>query len=139
VKSTHRPDLHEVLKGLAALGASYSESIEFIRRAASADVLTVPLAVDSMPRSFSIPDLVRIARVDPLLEKANATAEQLATGNPQQPLVPDLPSEGEAVRAPVKPAEPELSRTQGSVLRAFEAETKGPALNRNPGSLFGNK
>jgi len=143
VTGLHRPDLSEVLKGMAALGASYSESIEFIRRAANADSLLVPLAIDSVPRSFSIPDLVRISRVDPQLEKANATALKLVDGKAESGSSAnlDLPTEGEAVRAEEKPSttEPQLSRTQGSVLRAFEGEKAGPALNRNPGTLFGGK
>jgi len=137
VTATHRADLHEVLKGLAALGGSYSEAIEFIGRANRADVLVVPLAIDSAPRGFAVTDLVRISSNDPQLEKANATVEKQKDGSQTgAPIVPaDMPTDGDAIRA--QPAsEPALNRNHGSIFRPFEAEKLGPTLNRNPGTVF---
>ena len=72
----YRPDLAHVLKGLAEMGATYSEAVEFIRRVHAADALAVKLAVDAQPRGFSIQELSKLARKDPLARDADTLARK---------------------------------------------------------------
>ena len=79
--------------------------------------MTAAVAWDALPWRLPVQDLVRIARHDPTLARADLEAARVGTTADVEPAGYTIPTEAEAVQA--KPA----------------AE---PPLNRNPGRLFGN-
>ena len=122
VSGEYRPDLHHILKGLAEMGGSYSDAIEFVRRVHAAEVLACPLAVDAQPRGFSIQEMANLARRDPLAREADKVVAKL-TGAEAGDIVNaggfDLPSADElSGKAKVVPASAAVTR------------------NRDPGRLF---
>src|SRR5207249_1534267 len=64
-------DLGEVLKTMARLGGGYTEAVELLKRADRAQVLTVPLIEDAIPREMSVQQLSGFAKIDPTLVRAN--------------------------------------------------------------------
>ena len=116
-----KPDLAAVLATLAQLGGGYSEAIEFLRRADSAEVLTAALAVNAIPRQFAVQQLAGYSKTDPALVKADAEVAKVGTVGPdaEQQAGYNLPAEAEATTA--DPAAPR------------------PPLSRDPGRLFGPK
>ena len=115
-----RADLPTVLAAVAEMGGTYTEAVELIRRAEQADALTAAVAYDSTPRGLSLNQLAQIARSDPSLDRADLEVQRSQRGD-VVPASYELPTDADAVKA--KPVEP--------------AGNEGPALNRQPGKLFG--
>ncbi len=115
-----RADLSAVLTTLAELGGTYTEAVELIRRAEQAEALVATVAYDANPRGLSLQKLAQIARSDPSLERADLEVQRIERGD-VIPASYDLPTDADAVKA--KPAE--------------STANDGPALNRQPGRLFG--
>ncbi|HET6572008.1 MAG TPA: HEAT repeat domain-containing protein, partial [Fimbriiglobus sp.] len=113
-------DVGAVVKTLAELGGTFTEVVEFVRRAETADALAAAVQYDARPRGLSVQQLAQIAGSDPSIERADLEVARAG----QADVVPasyDLPTEADRVKAqPTTPA-PE------------------PALNRDPGRLFGSK
>jgi hypothetical protein len=125
VPAACRADLGAVLTALGQLGGTYPDAVELIRRLDAAGALAVPVAYDAVPRGYGLPTLAQMARTDPLLEKADADvaragrpADAVAAASYNQ----NLPTDADAVQ--VKYEEPAGDE---------------PALNRDPGRLFGPK
>lgn len=120
-----RADLAAILTALAELGGTYTDAVELVRRAEKADALAVPVAYDALPRGLAVQQLAAIARSDPSVSRADLEVERAARpAGANGEVVPaslDLPTDADAVKA--KPADP--------------AAADGPALNRQPGRLFG--
>jgi len=115
VKQEYRPDLSALLKGIVEMGGNYTDAIELIRRLSAADCLATKVAVDCTPRGISIQQLAQIARIDPTVMKANKEVERVQSGGDALQSGFDLPSDAAALKK------------QDDV----------PALNKNPGRLFG--
>jgi hypothetical protein len=157
------PDLHVVIGGMARLGAGHSEIVELIRRASAAQVLTAAVAVDAIPRQFSVQQLATFARTDPTLAKANVEVARVGTIRTDLEAVGvDLPQPEPEVKIVEPPPRPPLSRQPGRLFgpkRSPEPEVEDPltpviqveaeepaekptaekALSRNPGTLFPRK
>ncbi len=121
LSAKYRPDLAHILKGLAEMGASYTEAVEFIRRLHAADALACKLAVDAQPRGFTIQELSKLARKDPLAREADLLARK---------------SMGSA-------ADTGIAQTGGfDITTAAEEKANAPKApivpmrNRDPGRLF---
>jgi hypothetical protein len=114
-------DVGAVLKALAELGATFTEAVEFIRRAETADALAAAVQYDARPRGLSVQQLAQIAGSDPSIERADLEVARAGKSD-VVPASYDLPTEADRVRAQPKP------------VAAVE-----PALNRDPGRLFGPK
>lgn len=112
-------DVGAVLKALAELGGTYNEAVEFVRRAEKADALAAKVWYDASPRGLSVQQLAQIAGSDPSIERADLEVARAGRGD-VVPASYDLPTDADRVRAEPTPA----------------AE---PALNRDPGRLFGPK
>ncbi len=118
VNATCLTDVAAVVKQLGDSGATFAEVVEFVRRAQKAEVVTTAVLFNNAPRSLGVAQLATLSRADPELKKADA---EIARGGSASGVVPasyDLPSEADSVKAQPK---------------AFDA----PALNREPGKLFG--
>jgi hypothetical protein len=116
------PDLPSVLKTMARLGGGYTEAVELLKKADRAQVLTVPLVEDAMPREMSIQQLAGFAKIDPTLVRANVeVAKGRAGGVDLSQAGYDLPGEHDA---DVRPADAAPAR---------------PPLSREPGRIFGPK
>jgi hypothetical protein len=153
-------DVAAVLVTLAKLGGGYAESVELLKRADAAQRLTAALAVDAIPRQFSVQQLAAFAKKDQGLLKANV--EVTRDGSVKT----DLESAGVdfAVEEEVKPeavTRPPLSRQPGRIFGpkpTGEPQVEGlppvtpaggtpppepapvnPELSRNPGRLFPRK
>jgi hypothetical protein len=113
-------DVGAVLKALAELGATYSEVVEFVRRAEKAEAMAAAVQYDGAPRGLTVQQLAQIAGSDPSIERADLEVERVGRGD-VVPVSYDMPTEGDRVRAQPKPPAAE------------------PALNRDPGRLFGPK
>lgn len=115
-----RADLGQVLTALAQLGGTYPDAVELIRRLDAAGALAVPVAFDAVPRGFALPQLAQMARTDPALERADADVARTGRADGVVPASynQNLPTDGDAVQAKPEPP-PE------------------PALNKDPGRLFG--
>ena len=114
------PDLLAVLLMIGKLGGGYDESVELIRRADKAQVLTAPVVVDAITPELNIRQLAEFARNDQTgLMKAN---QEVARAGVVHPGIDadgfDLPSVDPDPSTVVMPAPPR------------------PPLNRNPGRLF---
>ncbi len=153
-------DLHLVIGTMAKLGAGHAEIVELIRRADAAQVLTAAVAVDSVPRQFSVQQLATFARPDPSLAKANVEVARVGTIRTDLEQVGvDLPQPEPEVKIVEPPPRPPLSRQPGRLfgpkrspepivedpltpVTPVEAEVPAekPAaekvLSRNPGTLF---
>lgn len=149
-KKTCRPDLGAVLLTLGELGAGYPEAVEFCRRIDQAKVLGGSLAVDALPPALTVPDLARIARIDPTCEKADTEVVRIGKGVLDTETASlTLPTEADAVQQPVGVERTPLNRDPGRIFgprRTGEEDPAapappetGPALNRDPGHLFGKK
>jgi flagellar basal body P-ring protein FlgI len=57
-------ELEDVLRGMADLGASYSEIIAMLQQANAADCLSCKICVDALPRVTDIQDLVKSGKED---------------------------------------------------------------------------
>jgi len=149
-KKTCRHDLGAVLLALGELGAGYHEAVELCRRTDQAKVLGGPLVVDALPPALSVPDLARIARIDPTGEKADTEVVRIGKGaldTETDSLI--LPTEADAVQRP-ESDRPPLNRDPGRIFGPRHAgedepvkpaalEDAGPTLNREPGHLIGKK
>ena len=157
------PDLHMVIGAMARLGAGHAEIVELIRRASSAQVLTAAVAVDAIPRQFSVQQLATFARTDPTLAKANVEVARVGTTRTDLEKVGvDLPQPEPEVKIVEPPPRPPLSRQPGRLFgprRSPEPEVEDPLtpvtpveaeapaekqasekmLSRNPGTLFPRK
>ena len=117
VQTKCRPDLVSVLQSLAELGGGYADAIELVRRADRAKVLGGSVMFDATPPGLPTQELARLSRIDPLLDKVNGEALRVgASSLDASATLQDLPNEADSI----KPA-------------SFEK----PALNRDPGRLFG--
>jgi len=112
-------DMAAVIKLLGESGATFGEVHEFVRRAQKAEVVTTAVLFNNAPRSLGVAQLATISRADPDLKKADLEIAR-GSGNASGvvPASYDLPSEADSVKAQA---------------RALDA----PALNREPGKLFG--
>lgn len=115
-----KPTLAAVLNAVGELGGGYSEAVEVVRKADTAKVLAAAVTRDAAPRGLPLTELAKLSRTDTTLETSNLEVARAAQGGDVLPAGYDLPTEAEAVQ--VTPA----SATE-------------PALNRNPGRLFGPK
>jgi hypothetical protein len=112
-----RADLGAMLTAIGELGGSYVEAIELVRRLEKAEAVAVPIAYDNAPRGLTVQALAQIARNDPSVRRADHEVERIGTPEIVSASY-ELPTEAEAVQ--VKPA-----------------VVVEPALNRDPGRLFG--
>lgn len=114
-------DLASVLKTLSRLGGGYTEAVELLKKADRAQVLSVPLVEDAVPREMSIQQLSGFAKIDPTLVKANVEVARIGVKGTDLTLAAyDLPGDHDAE----KPAEAAPTR---------------PPLSREPGRIFGPK
>lgn len=113
-------DVLAVVKGIGELGGTYAEAAEFVRRAEQAGAVGAAVHYDASPRGLTVQALAQIARSDPSVERADLEVARAGTADVVQ-TSHDLPTDADGVKA--KPAPAEL----------------GPALNRDPGRLFGSK
>ena len=116
------PTVDGVLTAMAKHRGGYSEAIEFIRKAARADVIDAKLVIDAIPRELSIQQLSGFAKIDPTLAKANVEVTRVGT-----------------VRPAVDANGFELPTAQESGVTPAGAPLAKPPLNRDPGRLFGPK
>ncbi|HEY2784370.1 MAG TPA: HEAT repeat domain-containing protein [Fimbriiglobus sp.] len=147
-KKTCRPDLGTVLLTLGEMGAGYHEAIEFCRRSDQAKVLGGPLVRDALPPGLGVPDLARIARIDPTGEKADTEVVRIGqsdiTGENESLI---LPTEADAMQKPVVQERTPLNRDPGRLFGPRRSgddgpvepapQETGPARNRDPGHLIG--
>ena len=91
--------------------------VDFVRRAQKAEIVTTAVLFNNAPRSLGIAQLATISRGDPDVKKADLEVARTGNGN-IAPASYDLPSEADSVKA------------QAKLIDA-------PALNREPGKLFG--
>jgi hypothetical protein len=132
-----RADVAAVLRTLAELGGTFNEATEFIRRAEKAQVLVAAVHYNDSPRGLPVQHLAQIARSDPSLERADLEVERAGQVD-VRPAGYNLPTEADAVQAKPVAEEPALNRDPGRLFgprRNGEPDT-GPALNRSPGSVF---
>ncbi len=113
-------DVGAVLRALGKLGATYTEAVEFVRRAEQAEAVAGTVRYDPAPRGLTVQKLAQIAGSDPSIERADLEVARAGRGD-VQPASYDLPTEADRVQAKPKPPAPE------------------PALNRDPGRIFGPK
>ena len=118
--ATCTPDVAAVLATMAKLGGGQAESVELLRRAERAQILTAELAVDAIPRQFGVDQLVAYAKTDPALYKADREVAKIGT------LVPDA-AESNDILAETD-AKPDAAATPTA-----------RKLSRDPGRLFGPK
>jgi hypothetical protein len=114
-------DVGAVLRTLGELGGGYTEAVEFVRRAEQAEAVAATVQYDAAPRGLTVQKLAQIARADPSLERADLEVARAGRTDDLTPASYDVPTEGDAVQAKPKPSAAE------------------PALNRDPGRLFGPK
>jgi hypothetical protein len=120
VEAKYRADLGAILKGLAEMGGTYAEAVEFVRRVHAADGFGFPVAVDAVPRGFDVQELARLAGRDPLCAEADKLAEKSTGVGEVTPTGGfDLPNTADELtkppEAPPPPApKPGLNRTHGS-------------------------
>jgi hypothetical protein len=115
-----RADAGAVLQALGDLGGSLTEAVEFLRRAEQAEVLVADLKFDAAPRGLTIQQLAAISRSDQTLGRADLEVSRVGQADVVQ-ASHDLPTEADAVQARPK------------------VEYTAPALNREPGRIFGKK
>ncbi|MGL6076559.1 MAG: HEAT repeat domain-containing protein [Fimbriiglobus sp.] len=119
VEKQCRTDVAQIVQILGESGASYAETVEFLRRAEKADLLTSALMFDNAPRGLNITQLAAISRNDRDLTKADLEVARSGTTGVVQAGY-DLPSEADAIKTEPKP-------------------DLAPALNRSPGRVFGSR
>lgn len=127
VEARYRADLGVILKGLAEMGGSYANAIEFIRRSNTSECLACKLAVDCLPRSLPLQELAQMARRDPTAaesDKIVANATGLQPGES-----PELKQAG-SFELP--------SPTDGVRKQPETVVNPGPGRNKNPGGVFEN-
>ncbi len=120
IEAKYRADLAAILKGLAEMGGTYAEAVEFVRRVHAADGFAFPVAVDAVPRGFDVQELARLAGRDPLCaeadklaEKSTGVAELTQTGGYDLPTAADeVTRQPEVLPVPKKPG---LNVNHGSV------------------------
>jgi hypothetical protein len=117
-----KPDLGEVVATIGRLGGGYSEAVEFLRRADSAQVLTAAVVIDAVPRQFTIQQLAAFAKSDPMLLKANQDVAKIGT-----------------VRPDVEQAGYNLPADQDPTAVATDPSAARAPLSRDPGRIFGPK
>jgi hypothetical protein len=154
-------DVAAVLAALGKLGGGFSESVELLTRANTAQRLTAALAIDAVPRQFSAQQLAVFARNDPGLIKANVEVARVGTVRTDMEATgvdfaveeieekPDAPSRAPLSRQPgrifgPKPAEPLVGEPLQPVTQASGTLPPEPApvngdLSRSPGRLFPRK
>ena len=110
-------DMAAVVKQLGESGATFADVVDFVRRAQKAEIVTTAVLFNNAPRSLGIAQLATISRGDPDVKKADLEVARTGNGN-LAPASYDLPSEADSVKA------------QAKLIDA-------PALNREPGKLFG--
>lgn len=125
VEAKYRADLSVILKGLAEMGGTYAEAVEFVRRVNAADGFACSVAVDSVPRGFDVQELARMAGRDPLAVEADKLAAKMSPGSGIKDggdLIQaggfELPGQTDSLKqlAPIVPLRPDPNRNPGSVL-----------------------
>jgi hypothetical protein len=111
-------DLAAVVKLLGDSGATFAEVVDFVRRAETAEVVTTAVKYNETPRALTITQLATISVSDPEVMKADLEVARVGAAPGVVPAHYDLPVDGQAIKAQVRHAEE-------------------PALNREPGRLFG--
>ena len=114
-------DLAAVLGALAKLGGGYTEAVEFLGKADRAQVLSVGLKTDALPRELSVQYLAGAAVTDPTLGQSNLEVARVGT------VKRELDATGFDLPNPEAEAKTETA-----------APTR-PPLNRDPGRIFGPK
>lgn len=115
-------DLTAVLATMARLGGGYGEAVELLKKADRAQVLSVPVIEDAVPREMSVQQLSGFAKIDPTLVRANVEVARVGVLKTDLTMVGyDLPAEHDSE---VKPADAAPAR---------------PPLSREPGRIFGPK
>lgn len=121
-KLTCPSDLAAVLVTVGKLGGGYSESVELIRRADRAEVLSAQVQLDAVPSELNIRQLSQFAGRDPALQYANAEIAKAGV------VRPELASRGF-----------DLPKAEPDPATQFTAPPPRPPLNREPGRIFGPK
>ena len=110
------PDLGAVLATVGRLGGGYGESVELLKRADSAQVLTAAVAVDAIPRQVSVQQLAGFARIDPSLVKADVEIARIGTTRTDlEAAGVDLPADPSDAKPAEAPARPILAREPGRI------------------------
>jgi hypothetical protein len=156
-----RPDLADVLVTLAKLGGGHGEAVELLMRADRAQVLSVALTSDALPREMTVQQLASFAaKDDPNLARADVEVAKVGVLRPNPDQVSyDLPGgqDPDAKAAEQAAPRPPLSQNPGRIFgpkRPPEPATEPltpvsgttpaepqakPPLSQNPGTLFGRK
>jgi hypothetical protein len=122
VDGKYRADLGVVLKGLAEMGGTYADAIEFVRRIHSADGFACAVELDRLPRGFEVQELAKMAGRDPTA----TDADRLVAKSAARPGDGGLGGSYDFTN----PAD-------SLVKKAGAASTATPVrLNRDPGSVF---
>jgi hypothetical protein len=80
IEGKYRADLGVILKGLAEMGGTYADAIEFIRRVHAADGFACGVGLDRLPRGFEVQELAKMAGRDPTVAEANRIIAKMAGG-----------------------------------------------------------
>ena len=113
-----KADASAILTALGQLGGSYAEAVECVGRLQKADALAAAVEFDAAPRGITVQHLAQIARSDPSMERADLEVQRAGQPDVVQTSY-DVPTDADAVKA------------------APPASEDVPALNRDPGRLFG--
>jgi len=156
-------DASTVLVTLSKLGGGYSEAVELLKRADTAQRLTAGLAVDAQPRQFSAQQLAVFAKNDPSLIRANVEVTRVGSVRTDlEEFGVDFATENDGEAKPEAPARQPLSQRPGRIFgpkHMNEAPVGEPLqpvtpaagttppepapvntdLSRNPGRLFPKK
>lgn len=128
VEAKYRADLGTILKGLAEMGGTYSDAVEFVRRVHAADGFACQVAVDAVPRGLDVQELARMSGRDPLaVESDRLVAKMTPGGGPEgNDLIQaggfELPGPADALKkpAPIVPVRSDPNRDPGSVLELIK-------------------
>jgi hypothetical protein len=112
------PDIGAVLATMSRLGGGYTEAVALLQRADAAQVLTVPVVENAIPREMSVQQMAGFAKIDPTLVRANVEVARIGVhGIDLTQVGYDLPSDRDADAKPADagPARPPLSREPGRI------------------------
>jgi hypothetical protein len=156
-----KPELADVLVTLAKLGGGHGEAVELLMRADRAQMLSVALLADALPREMTVQQLASFAaKDDPNLARADVEVAKVGVLRPNADQVdynlpgtqdPDAKQAEQAAprlplsqnpgrlfgpKRPPEPATEPLSPAPGTP--PADAQPKAP-LSQSPGTLFGRK
>lgn len=114
-----KADASAIVAAIGKLGGSYTEAVECVGRLKKADAVAAAVEFDAAPRGISVQHLAQIARSDPSMDRADLEVLRVGQADVVQASY-DVPTDADGVQA---------TPTAEAVA--------GPALNRDPGRLFG--